>query len=238
MKNFLFHAVMLSTIQFIATSCSEESKFKSFAVDFAQAVNSDDTIKIDSMLAYPKSFQYNKISLVKINPDSLKVIELGEGKYQITFLDDASMIVAKNGEDMQVEQTKKIFKSEQESVSFALKHNFIKNDDDDKTIYDAIQSEEYTKAKIAEQEELKFAKEKEAAQQVINKRLAEFRELVNTMQDLYDMDPGSLWWSMNQTVLTSAENSKRSLNLQRRYMDPQQLSAFQMLVNQYNRLIN
>ena len=133
---------------------------------------------------------------------------------------------------------KKIFKSEQESVSFALKHNFIKNDDDDKTIYDAIQSEEYTKAKIAEQEELKFAKEKEAAQQVINKRLAEFRELVNTMQDLYDMDPGSLWWSMNQTVLTSAENSKRSLNLQRRYMDPQQLSAFQMLVNQYNRLIN
>ena len=133
---------------------------------------------------------------------------------------------------------KKIFKSEQESVSFALKHSFIKNDDDDKTIYDAIQSEEYTKAKIAEQEELKFAKEKEAAQQVINKRLAEFRELVNTMQDLYDMDPGSLWWSMNQTVLTSAENSKRSLNLQRRYMDPQQLSAFQMLVNQYNRLIN
>lgn len=235
-KNF-YVVLLFVSLLVTATSCSEESKFKEFAVDFAHAVNSGDTLKIDTMLAQPNSFQFSKINLSSINPDSLTLIETGEGKYKVTSVGDVSMIVAKVGEKMVVEQTWNIFGSEPESVNFALKHNLIKKGDDDKTVHDALLSEEYASAKAAELEELKFAQEKEAAQKVIGKTLAYFAELVNTMQDLYDSDPGSLWWSMNQPVMTEAKNNKRILDNQKKYMTPEQLGKFEKLAKQHNRLI-
>lgn len=238
MNKKTFYVVLLFVSLLVtATSCSEESKFKEFAVDFAHAINSGDTLKIDTLMANPNSFQFSKINLSSINPDSLTLIEAGEGKYKVTSVSGVAMIVAKTGKKMVVEHTWNIFGSEPESVNFALKHNLIKKGDDDKTIHDALLSEEYASAKAAELEEQKFAQKKEVAQKVIGKTLASFAELVNTMQDLYDMDPGSIWWSMNEGVLTETTNNKRTLDNQKKYMTPQQLNEFEKLAKQYNRLI-
>ncbi|GEM_PF-2046565 len=238
MNKKTFYVVLLFVSLLVtATSCSEESKFKEFAVDFAHAINSGDTLKIDTLMANPNSFQFSKINLSSINPDSLTLIEAGEGKYKVTSVSGVAMIVAKAGKKMVVEHTWNIFGSEPESVNFALKHNLIKKGDDDKTIHDALLSEEYASAKAAELEEQKFAQKKETAQKVIGKTLASFAELVNTMQDLYDMDPGSIWWSMNEGVLTETTNNKRTLDNQKKYMTPQQLNEFEKLAKQYNRLI-
>lgn len=238
MNKKTFYVVLLFVSLLVtATSCSEESKFKEFAVDFAHAINSGDTLKIDTLMAHPNSFQFSKINLSSINPDSLTLIEAGEGKYKVTSVSGVAMIVAKAGKKMVVEHTWNIFGSEPESVNFALKHNLIKKGDDDKTIHDALLSEEYASAKAAELEQQKFAQKKEAAQKVIGKTLASFAELVNTMQDLYDMDPGSIWWSMNEGVLTGTTNNKRTLDNQKKYMTPQQLNEFEKLAKQYNRLI-
>lgn len=238
MNKKTFYVVLLFVSLLVtATSCSEESKFKEFAVDFAHAINSGDTLKIDTLMAHPNSFQFSKINLSSINPDSLTLIEAGGGKYKVTSVSGVAMIVAKAGKKMVVEHTWNIFGSEPESVNFALKHNLIKKGDDDKTIHDALLSEEYASAKAAELEQQKFAQKKEAAQKVIGKTLASFAELVNTMQDLYDMDPGSIWWSMNEGVLTGTTNNKRTLDNQKKYMTPQQLNEFEKLAKQYNRLI-
>jgi len=238
MNKKTFYVVLLFVSLLVtATSCSEESKFKEFAVDFAHAINSGDTLKIDTLMANPNSFQFSKINLSSINPDSLTLIEAGEGKYKVTSVSGVAMIVAKAGKKMVVEHTWNIFGSEPESVNFALKHNLIKKGDDDKTIHDALLSEEYASAKAAELEEQKFAQKKETAQKVIGKTLASFAELVNTMQDLYDMDPGSIWWSMNEGVLTETTNNKRTLDNQKKYMTPKQLNEFEKLAKQYNRLI-
>ena len=67
---------------------------------------------------------------------------------------------------------------------------------------------------------------------------AEFAEMVNTMQEIYDMDPGALWWSANQTVLTAAENGKRALDKQKKFMTPEQSAKYEKLAKQYNRLIH
>lgn len=238
MKKYLLSATMLCAALLVATSCSEEAKFKEFAIDFAHAVNSGDTMKIDTMLAQPQSYQFSQVNLAKINPDSIQLVEAGEGKYKITSVGDVCMVIAKVGEKMVVDQTWKIFGGEPESVTFALKHNLIKDNDDDKTIYAALHSEQYAKLKEAELEEQKFAKEKEAAQKVIGSKLAEFAEMVNTMQEIYDMDPGALWWSANQTVLTAAENGKRALDKQKKFMTPEQSAKYEKLAKQYNRLIH
>ena len=205
MRKIFLSATILCVTMLVATSCSEKAKFQEFAIDFAHAVNSGDTLKIDTMLAQPQSYQFSQVNLAKINPDSIQIDEAGEGKYKITSAGDVCMVIAKVGEKMVVEQTWKIFGGEPASVAFALKNNLIKDDDDDKTIYSALHSEQYAKLKEAELEEQKFAAEKEEAQKVIGSKLAEFAELVNTMQDIYNMDPAALWWSANQTVLTAAE---------------------------------
>ena len=236
-KSFILSA-LLCLAMLIVTSCSEESKYKEFAINFAHAVNSGDTIQINSLLAQPDCFQFSKVNLAKVNPDSLKLDEIGEGMYQFSSGNNVSIVVTKKGEKFVVEQTRNIFCGEPESVAFALKHNLIKNDDNDKSIYDALHSKEYAEIKAAELEEQKFAKEKEAAQKIIVKTLEEFKEIVNTMQDLYDMDPASLWWSMNNTVLTSADMNKCSLNKHKKYMTPEQLATFERLLKQYNRLMN
>ena len=237
MKNFVKTFPLLCLALLVATSCSEKSKFKEFAVDFAHAVNSSDTVQIDSMLAQPNSYQFSKVKLGKINPDSLDLVEKGEGKYQITSSGDVKMVVAKVGEKMVVENTWKVFGSEPDCVSFALKHNFIKEQDDDKTVYDALNSEQYATAKAAELEEQKFAKEQEEAQKVIGTLLAAFKDAVGSMQEMYNMDPASIWWSVNQPVLTEADSKKRALDKQRKYMTPEQQSAFDKLASQYQRLI-
>lgn len=239
MKKNIFYVVLLFVSLFVtATSCSEKSKFKEFAVDFAHAMNSGDTMKIDTLLAQPNSFQFSKIKLSSITPDSLTLIEVGEGKYKVTSVDDIAMIITKTDKKLVVEQTWNIFCSEPKSVTFALKHNLIKKGDNDKTIHDALLSEEYASTKAAEMEEQKFVIEKEAAQKVIGKTLASFAEWVNTMQELYDSDPGSLWWSMNSSVLQETKNNKSILDKQKKYMIPEQLKKFEKLVKQYNRLIN
>ena len=125
-----------------------------------------------------------------------------------------------------------------ECVDFALKHDLIKNNDDDKTIYDAILSEEYASAKTAEQEEQQFAQEKEAAQKLIGTTLAEFADVVGTMQDIYGMEPSALWWSANQPVLTEAANKKSVLDRKRKFMTPEQLDKFQKLVKRYNQMMS
>ena len=109
MKKLFSSALLCAALLLAATSCSEESKFKQFAVDFAHAVNSGDTLRVDSMLAQPNSYQFSKVNLAKINPDSLTLIEVGEGKYQITSVDDVSMTVTKDDKKMLVEQTHNIF---------------------------------------------------------------------------------------------------------------------------------
>ena len=238
MKKFLFLVALSYSALLLFTSCSEQSMFRTFAVDFAHAVNSGDTLKIDTMLAQTGSYQFSQVNLAKIDPDSIQLVEAGEGKYKITSIGEVGMVVAKVDEKMFVEQTWKIFGSEPESVDFALKHDLIKNDDDDKTIYDALHSEEYAQLKEAELAAQKFVKEQEAAQRVIGSALSEFASVVSTMQELYDMDPDALWWSMNQSVLTAAENTKRSLDRQRKYMTPEQQARYQKLESQYNRLIN
>ena len=96
MKKETFYVVLLFVSVFgIATSCSEESKFKEFAVDFAHAVNSGDTLKIDTLLAQTNSFQFSKIKLSKINIDSLTLTEASEGKYKVTSVGGVTIIVAK-----------------------------------------------------------------------------------------------------------------------------------------------
>ncbi len=237
MKKETFYVVLLFVSVFgIATSCSEESKFKEFAVDFAHAVNSGDTLKIDTLLAQTNSFQFSKIKLSKINIDSLTLTEASEGKYKVTSVGGVTIIVAKVGKKMVVEQTWNVFNNEPISVTFALKHNLIKKGDNDKVVYEALLSKDYAIAKTTEQEEQKFAQEKEAVQKVIVKTLASFAEVVNTLQGFYDMDPNSLWWSMNATVINEAEDNKRVLEKQKKYMSSEQLGKFKRLAKQYNRL--
>ena len=137
---------------------------------------------------------------------------------------------------MVVEQTWNVFNNEPISVTFALKHNLIKKGDNDKVVYEALLSKDYAIAKTTEQEEQKFAQEKEAVQKVIVKTLASFAEVVNTLQGFYDMDPNSLWWSMNATVINEAEDNKRVLEKQKKYMSSEQLGKFKRLAKQYNRL--
>ena len=237
-NNVLFSVTLLCVALFVATSCSEESKFKEFAIDFAHAVNSGDTLKIDALLAQPNSYQFSQVSLAKINPDSIQLVEDGEGKYKVTSVGDVCMVVSKVGDKMVVNQTWKIFNGEPESIAFALKQNLIKEADDDKSIYDVLHSEEYAAAKEAELAAQKFAQEQEEAQKVISKTLASFADVVNTLQNMYNEDPGSIWWSMNHLVVAEAENNKHALDSQSKYMTPEQTAKYQMLVKQYNRLIN
>lgn len=237
-KNVIFSVTLLCVALLVATSCSEESKFREFAIDFAHAVNSGDTMKIDTLLAQPNSYQFSQVSLAKINPDSIQLVEDGEGKYKVTSVGDVCMVVSKIGEKMVVNQTWKIFNGEPESIAFALKQNLVKETDDDKSIYDVLHSEQYAAAKEAELAEQKFAQEQEAAQKVLDKTIASFGDLVNTLQDIYNMDSEAIWWSMNQGVVTEAQNNKRALDSQSKYMTTEQTAKYQKLVKQYNRLIH
>ncbi|MCF0232249.1 MAG: hypothetical protein HUJ63_08305, partial [Enterococcus sp.] len=139
---------LIATGLLLLSSCSDEGKFVEYAKQFSFAINSNDTVAFSSMIAEADSFQWNLVTLGKINIDSLKAEKTDGGKYLFTTTDSIDFIVAKLADDkMQVESTHGVFCSEKASIEFAQKVNLVKPDDSDFQIFKAVHSEQYAIAK-------------------------------------------------------------------------------------------
>lgn len=229
-KSLFCKFLCISSICIILISCNNK-EIKEFAKSFAYAVNSEDIDQILTMIDPACQYDWKNVEIRDIDPDSIVVKQQSAGTYIIESVDSTKFVISKESNRYVIKSTYNVISVDENQKSFAKSKGLIKENMNDYTIYQAVNSEAFFR--LVEE---RRSQEKENAIYITNQKkipslLEDFENYISEIDKIveehdYNTGLNFLNTTLGMKYLLFTDISRKQVAKYEKYMTDEQRARY------------